>query len=436
MMNLLASPWIPVLLLLLLTCAARLSSESWLAPGAFVGLAWSAYILVPLIVAPEFATSSLSVWVLVSLVVSIQSGAWLTAGDARQNQRNRAVESLDSGLMRKVERAILLFAAVALAGGLYMGWKTVQENGLSWSGAGLLAIGSLLSAARYSGENEPLIFRALYIWVYPAALLGGMAFAFAGSRKSKLICLVPAIPAMVYVFVETAKAGVLFVGCCWLAGYMAMKVATGRERFRLLNRTTLIVAFTCVIAGTALFVVTDAIRSRSEDQGVVIAADSVRMKAAAFGYLSAFSQWMSGNRSESLGFGIYTFGGLYDLAGLHPRAFGVYMSSVTLSGMEESNVYTAFRGLIEDFSFPGALAICAGLGVVCGYGYGQLRRGRLRWALGLSAFYACVAWSPLGSLFVYNGLILAWCVAALFFAFGTSPGENRKTIQTNFIPQA
>jgi oligosaccharide repeat unit polymerase len=217
---------------------------------------------------------------------------------------------------------------------------------------------------------------------------------------------------------------------------MAMKVATGRERFRLLNRNILIVAVICAIAGTALFIVTDAIRSRSEDQGVVIAADPGRMKAAAFGYLSAFSQWMSGYRPDGLGLGVYTFGGLLDLAGLHPRAFGVYMSSVTLSGMEESNVYTAFRGLIEDFSFPGAMVICAGLGAVCGYGYGQLRRGRMRWALGLSAFYAFVAWSPLGSLFVYNGLILAWCVAAVLLTFGTNSAGNRGTIPETFAAHA
>lgn len=436
MMNLFASPWIPVALLLLLTCAARLSSESWLAPGAFAGLAWSVYVLIPLIVAPEFPTPSLGLWVLVSLVVSIQVGAWLTAGQPRRNQSNRAAAGLDAGLLRKIGRWIVVFASVATAGGFYLGWKTVQENGLSWSSAGLLAIGSLLSAARYSGENEPLLFRVLYLWVYPAALLGGMAYAFAGSWKSKLICFSAAIPALVYVFVETAKAGVLFTACCWLAGYLSMKVATGRERFRLLNRKIVIASIVCALAVTGLFVLTDAIRSRSEEQGVVIAADSARMKAAAFGYLSAFSLWMSGGRPEGLGFGVYTLGGLFDLAGLHPRAFGVYASSVTLSGLEESNVYTAFRGLIEDFSFPGAIVNCLALGALCGYGYGQLREGRLRWALGLSAFYAFVAWSPLGSLFVYNGLILAWCVAALLFTTGARKAGNRKTIPADFARQS
>jgi oligosaccharide repeat unit polymerase len=427
MMNLLASPWIPAVILLLLACGARLLSESWLAPSAFVGLTWSVYVVVPLLVAPEFPMPSLGIWVLLSLVLSIQMGASLMAGNAQSNQGIRAVAGLNSGLLRKMEKAIIVFAVMATVGTVYLGWRTTQENDLTLSGVGLLAIGSLLSVARYSGENEPFIFRVLYVWVYPAALLGGVAFAFASSRKSKLICFAAAIPAFVYVFLETAKAAALFVVCCWLAGYMAMKVVKGHERFRLLNRKTLIVAVMCVIACTVLFVVTEAIRSRSKYQGLVIAPDSVRMKAAAFGYLSAFSQWMSASKSESLGFGTYTFGGVFEFAGIHPRALGIFTSSVTLPGLEENNVYTAFRGLIEDFSYPGAIAICVGLGALCEYGYGQLRRGRLRWALGVSAFYAFVAWSPLGSLFVYNGLVLAWCVAALLLTAGTSSARNLLT---------
>ncbi len=433
MTTLLASPWIPAIMLLLLACRVRLASESWLAPSAFVGLAWSVYILVPLLVAPEFSMPSLGVWVILSLVVSIQVGALLTEGEARYKRGIKVAANLDSGLLHKMEKAIVVSAAAATLGALYLGWKTVQENDLSLSSAGLLAIGHLLSVARYSGENEPFVFRVLYIWVYPAALLGGLAFAFASSRKSKLICFAAVIPALAYVFVETAKAGVLFVGCCWFAGYMTMRVATGRERFRVLSRKILIAAATCAIAGVALFVVTDAIRSHSEDQDVVIEADTARMKAAMFGYLSAFSQWMSGKRPEGLGFGAYTFGGLFDLAGFHPRAIGVYESSVTLTGLEENNVYTAFRGLIEDFSFPVAVVICAMLGALCGHAYGQLRRGRFRWALAVSAFYAFVAWSPLGSLFVYNGLVLAWCIAAVLLITGPRLAAEFNSVSLNVV---
>ncbi len=380
---------------------------------------------------------SLGVWVLLSLIVSIQAGAWLTEGEARHNQEIRVGAALNAVLLSRMQKVIMVSAVVATLGAVYLGWRTMEENGLSLSGAGLLAIGHLLSVARYSGENEPFVFRVLYMWVYPAALLGGLAFAFASSRKSKLICFAAAIPALLYTFIETAKAGVLFAACCWLSGYLAMRVVRGAERFRALNGKILMVSAISVFAVIVLLVVTDAIRSHSQEQeDVELTVDSARMKASVFGYLSAFSQWMSGSRQEELGFGAYTFGGLFDLAGLHPRAIGVYTSSVTLPGLEENNVYTAFRGLIQDFSFPVAIVICAALGALCGYGYGQLRRGRFRWALGVSAFYAFVAWSPLGSLFVYNGLILAWCIAAVLLMAGPHRTWERKSVSPNFAQEA
>src|SRR2546426_12797027 len=112
MIHLLGSPWVPAVILLLLTCGARLSSESWLAPSAFVGLAWSTYILVPLLAAPEFPMPSLGVWVLLSLVLSIQVGAWLMAGVARHSQELRAAAPPMNAPWSPTQSALHLSAGV------------------------------------------------------------------------------------------------------------------------------------------------------------------------------------------------------------------------------------------------------------------------------------------------------------------------------------
>src|SRR2546426_12325750 len=113
MIHLLGSPWIPAVILLLVTCGARLTSESWLAPSAFAGLAWSVYILVPLVVAPEFPMPSLGVWVLLSLIVSIQVGAWLTVGEARHDQGIRVAAALSAVLFRRMQKVVIVSAVVA-----------------------------------------------------------------------------------------------------------------------------------------------------------------------------------------------------------------------------------------------------------------------------------------------------------------------------------
>src|SRR5712692_5596164 len=141
MLSFLGSPWIPTAALVLLALAARLLSVSWLTPSAFAPMLWSVYVVVPLLVAPEFPMPSLGIWVLLSFVLSIQVGAWLTEGDAQHNQVIRAVASLDSSLLRKMEKVIIVSAVVATVGTAYLAWRTAQENDLSLTGVGLLAIG-------------------------------------------------------------------------------------------------------------------------------------------------------------------------------------------------------------------------------------------------------------------------------------------------------
>src|SRR5437879_13739442 len=80
MTNLLASPWIPTAVLVLLALAARLLSRSWLAPSAFAPAVWSVYVTLPLVLAPEYEASASAVWLIVLLVFSIQLGAFCGEG--------------------------------------------------------------------------------------------------------------------------------------------------------------------------------------------------------------------------------------------------------------------------------------------------------------------------------------------------------------------
>ena len=117
--------------------------------------------------------------------------------------------------------------------------------------------------------------------------------------------------------------------------------------------------------------------------------------------------------------GAYTFAGAFDLLGIKPRQIGVYEELQTLAGGEDTNIYTLFRGLIQDFTLPGASLFGVLLGIVAG---GAARSGSTshgRNLLVLAGYYAFILFSPIISLFTYNGLILAWVVAALVLGFRT-----------------
>jgi hypothetical protein len=72
--------------------------------------------------------------------------------------------------------------------------------------------------------------------------------------------------------------------------------------------------------------------------------------------------------------------------------------------------------------------ICSLAGYCAGRAYRNRFSGRVQHILVLAGFYSFVLWSPIGSLFVYNGPILALFVAAVALrrtpprhAFGVGP---------------
>lgn len=414
MFEAIASPWIPLAILVILTIYARSAQGSLLAPSAFAGLAWSVYVLVPLAVAPEFPVSSLAVWVILALISSIQVGALITEGKARQ-AIGRDHTTREPLLLDRMLRVVLVSALTATIGVAYHAWRSLGEYGLSFSATGLLALGHLLSVARYAGESEPLSVRLLLMWVYPAALLGGMAYVLANTRRARWTSFAAFVPALLLATVVAAKAGVLLVACCWLSGFLAMKAYAMRGRYQILNRKTLVLLSVGMVAAILFILVIGMLRARTADQDYQITLDWTGLKVGTLGYLAVFSHWIREGGSSGLGYGAYTFAGLFKMMGLHAREVGLYTVSVTLAGGEETNIYTAFRGLIQDFSLPGAVLVLFIVGLISGSAYRRACQGRAQATLGLSAFYTFLAWSPVVAATIFNGPILAWVVAALVF---------------------
>src|SRR5439155_10471905 len=97
------------------------------------------------------------------------------------------------------------------------------QYGLDGSLSGLLAIGHLVSVERYAGEQTPFLVRVLVTWTFPAALLGGMSFAIASSRRARILSFMPLLPALAFSLVQAAKANTLIAIVLGVSGYLAMR---------------------------------------------------------------------------------------------------------------------------------------------------------------------------------------------------------------------
>jgi oligosaccharide repeat unit polymerase len=140
------------------------------------------------------------------------------------------------------------------------------------------------------------------------------------------------------------------------------------------------------------------------------------LRLHAVGHLAAFSNWFAhgGWASTNLTFGTQTLSGLFDAAGLKARPAGVYAENVYLAPGVYSNVYTMFRGLIEDFTAGGALMILLVGGFFAGLAFARVQQRRIGYVPMLSAFFAITLWSFVVNLFIYNTVLGAWLLFAAY----------------------
>jgi oligosaccharide repeat unit polymerase len=178
----------------------------------------------------------------------------------------------------------------------------------------------------------------------------------------------------------------------------------------------------------------DALRGMSYGQDFQPEAKETHLTNYMFGSPAAFADWYAHNESSDPDWGARTFAGEFDLLQIKGRTVGMYLETSNVVSTEITNVYTLFRNLIEDFTLLGATVICACIGGLTGWIYIRTRENSsLSAVFWLSAYYAAMVYSPIVSLFSFNGAILAWVVAWLVLrnlgsqrigSFLTNTGKN------------
>lgn len=392
------------MVLALAACGMRLVAKSWRAPSTLTLGVWSVYILLPLALAPEYKVSGLAVWTVLILAGAIAIGASLGEGLATHKQTH-GVAAISANRMLS---ASLTFTLLALAGTIHFAFVELRTYGLDFSAAGLLLLGRLVAVDRYYGTQQPFLVRLLVLWVFPAALLGGMSYFVAKTRIKRILSLAWLAPAVLYSVFNAARANTLIAVILAASGYLSMSIHRGG--FRVTSRKAILIGAAFLVVTLSFFFAVEAVRANQADSELANPVDLARLKSTILGYLPVFSHWTD-DAENAFGshpaMGAYTFSGVFDAAGLRTREVGVYSEFVTLDADQSNNLYTAFRGVIEDFSLPGALAFLLLVGFFSGYAYRNCALGRLSWAPWLALFYAFLLWSPVVSVLIYNGPILA-----------------------------
>jgi len=400
-----------------------------------VALVWAAYVSACLLLT-DYQVYASGIWIIVLFVFSVLFGTVLSQGlDLRSSSspKDRTLEHETPQIWQnRSSRFSLLFAVVAMVGCAHLLFVSLEKFSLDFSFLDMLSLGHLWSVARYDrGEVEPWSVRLLIMWVYPAVLLAGISFALAPNRARKWLAVTPLIPAALIGTIFAARAGLLISLICWFSGLFAVRYHQTGGSYVLFQRKLVLSSLILMVSGLLFFVAIDTVR-RFEGGDLEVSTDLPRLSKYFLGSVPAFANWVHTSEEQGMTLGAYTFAGVFDLLGIRPRQIGVYQELQTLAGGEETNIYTLFRGLIQDFTLPGACLFGVLLGIVAGTAARSGSTNHLRDVLMLAGYYAFVIYSPLISLFTYNGLILAWVVAAMVLGFRTI----QRPLETGMVPSS
>jgi oligosaccharide repeat unit polymerase len=216
----------------------------------------------------------------------------------------------------------------------------------------------------------------------------------------------------------------------WLGGNWSVTRARTHKHRTFLNFATL--SSLVLTAGflVFLFFFVFAVRDAVHGDDLHLQADKGRAYDYMLGPPLAFASWAEHDESDIHRWGGLTFSGAFDFLGFRRRVIGTYADYVNTIGSEDTNIFTMFRGLIEDFTLPGAAIVCGLFGYWSGRIYSK-PSWDLRFILGLSAHYAVALFSPLVSFFSSNSAVFSWLVAAIVL----SSLQPRTILKTHSVLQ-
>ena len=273
-----------------------------------------------------------------------------------------------------------------------------------------------LAVARNGGTwEEPALARVLTTATYLGPMLSGLMIGLRRSGSARWLSLVVYVPSVLITIALTTKSSLLLPLAVGASAYIATSIAAGNPPTLTWKRAAWLVGLVVVVAGG--FVLVQMARYAGWSSGRPTAVLQ-SLWLSVFPYLGVFAAWLQANgvsASFHPTFGQYTFAGAFDLLHIHTRVAGLYTEQFVING-SQYNIYTAFRGVVQDFTIPGALVFLGLVGFGAELAYRRVRSGDLGFVGLLAAFYAATFWSFVVDVFIYNTIVLAFVILIGYLA--------------------
>ena len=402
----------PLIVVAISAVICRSITRSWLSPGAFFSICWAFFLIVPVIFASDYKINVLGPWFISIFTMALVSGSLIAYRPFFEIEKD-----IDHILIQedyKILNYVFLFFSSTSFVGIILLFQYASNIYISdYYNANWMTIPNFIAVDRYSNDLDyPYIIKYSLYFIYPANLLGGLLFGRSQlSNKLKFLFLIPLFEAVTLGIIEGARTSILLGLILFISAWLSTLVFQSPRKNN--NKPYIkIVSMLIIILGsfTFIFVFIQWLRQGMDTIVVDLLID--RIRAYFFGYLAAFSQWISSEKDLNVFSGLITFAGPFNLSGIMERPLGFY-ESVFIGNGVTTNIFTAFRGLVIDFTIPGSFIIAFLIGFISQIFFQNKSKIKLLNTLPISMFYAFTLYSPLISIFHYNSILFSWIIVSI-----------------------
>ncbi|MGG3689498.1 O-antigen polymerase [Caldifermentibacillus hisashii] len=362
-----------VIILLILMIIFKKVTKYWISPSFIMITYWSLFIIFAILVfGNDYDWNYIGLlWIIFACVffgVGYVFGTSLSNKKITFNNVQVTIKNNKKDLSESSWKFILICIII----GLLRVVTVVVSNGFSFGMFfdidSLINMNTSIAHQRYYGEGSQgnIITQVMLVFVYAAPLCGGYAFVYAKEKSKKLLSIATFLPIIGITISTNGKAGLIASVFLWLSGFFVSYIekykSAPRIRLKLIIKISLFGVLFFGLLYLSMFLRIGAFNT--EIQEIV----NNKFKVYALGHIPAFDHWFyEFDKGSDFSLGGYTFLAIYDMLGLATREQGVFKEMIYFDNGLFTNVFTAFRGVINDFGIIGALIFIMLFGFVAGY---------------------------------------------------------------------
>lgn len=393
-----------VLLIFLAIFLSILNYDRKYTPGMFLCMAWIIVYILQVVFAADMYESINAGLIIFLLTASFGFGDFVGAGLASRLAGNtrECLSLYDARFRHRLAIIIQIMGVLSLLGA----FEYANALGLFGYGAldeAILRTGAIRVALMEGHIQVPYISRLGFLLAFSCWILGLCYFFFFGWRWWIFL---PFLAIVIMGVSQSGRAGMMIaVLQLIVAIFLRETIIIGRSPANTARKFIVPVLLLAFVFFGGQFL-RESFSGLSSDDAVRVA---LSLRGYFFGGLSAFSYYVDHLMDDAtVAYGVFTFSGLVAAFGIHPQATGVYNEYVPIDRLGSvTNIFSAHRSLIDDFSLFGAVLILFFFGSGIGFLHRLFLSGVLHFCAFIIPLLSWVCFSPMYSLTYFNSFLMS-----------------------------